>query len=173
MTRLLVAALMFVSMENGMQQADLDPERVAAAARAVMSAARYCALITLDADGTPQARTMDPFPVEDGFGVWMATNASTRKVRELADDPRAALYYIDVQGGAYVTLIGSARVIADDAEKARRWKAAWDDFYTDGNRGVDYVLVHFVADRIEVVSPAHAVASDPMAWRPAILKLDR
>ncbi len=156
-----------------MQQPESERRRIVEAARDVMAAARYCALITLDADGAPQARTMDPFPSDDDFTVWMATNASTRKVEELANDSRATLYYIDVQGGAYVTLVGQARVIVDADEKARRWKPEWDDFYVDGSRGDDYVLVRFVPLRLEVVSPAHRVASDPMAWKPAVLELER
>ncbi len=167
------AMVIFMAMGSSMQQADTDPGRIAEAARAVIGVARYCALITLDADGMPQARAMDPFPAEDDFTVWMATNASTRKVRELADDPRATLYYIDAAGGAYVTLIGSAVVVADEAEKARHWKTEWNDFCEDGNHGDDYVLVHFVPRRLEVVSPAHGVASDPRAWKAAVLEFDR
>ncbi len=156
-----------------MQHPEPERARIVAAARAVMAAARYCALITLDADGTPQARTMDPFPSDDDFTVWMASNVSTRKIKELANDSRATLYYLDAAGGAYVTLIGHARAIVDDAEKARRWKTEWHEFYVDGSRGDDFVLLRFVPHRLEVVSPAHDVASDPMAWKPAVLELER
>lgn len=170
--RALAVAVASVFLGAGLQQPDPEPDRIVEAARAVMAAARYCALITLDADGAPQARTMEPFPADDDFTVWMATNKSTRKVRELANDPRATLYYLDAQGGAYATLTGVARVITDGDEKARRWKPEWDEFYVEGNRGDDYVLVRFVPHRLEVVSPAHGVASDPMAWKPAILELE-
>ena len=107
--RALAVAVASVFLGAGLQQPDPEPDRIVEAARAVMAAARYCALITLDADGAPQARTMEPFPADDDFTVWMATNKSTRKVRELANDPRATLYYLDAQGGAYVTLTGVAR----------------------------------------------------------------
>ncbi len=173
MTRALVVAVASVFLGAGFHHGLLEPDRIAEAAHAVMTAARYCALITLDADGAPQARAMDPFPADSDFRVWMATNKSTRKVRELANDSRATLYYLDASSGAYVTLTGVARVITDADEKARRWKPEWDEFYVEGNRGDDYVLVRFVAHRVEVVSPAHGVASDPRAWKPAILELER
>ena len=137
----------------------------------VMRAAGNCALITIDASGHPQARAMDPFPPEDDLTVWMATNRTTRKVAEMAEDPRVTLYYFDPAGPSYVTLRGEASIIEDPVQRERFWKPEWDAFYVDGNRGADYALIRFTPDRAEIVSVPHGVASDPMAWRPAILEL--
>ncbi len=52
-----------------------------AAAREIMAAQKYCAIITVDSAGRPQIRTMNPFPPEDDLTVWMATNSRSRKVR--------------------------------------------------------------------------------------------
>ena len=48
--------------------------------------------------GQPQARLMDAFEPEADLTVWLATNARTRKVRQLRHDPRATLAY-DAGGG--------------------------------------------------------------------------
>ena len=55
-------------------------ERVMVAARATIKASGFCFLITVDSDGQPQARLMDPFTPEDDMTVWMGTNRNTRKV---------------------------------------------------------------------------------------------
>lgn len=141
------------------------------AAREVMAAARFCSLVTLDATGHPQARIMDPFAPEDDFTVWLATNSGTRKVAQLAADERATLVYFDPQGVGYVTLLGTAEIVREPAEKARRWKEEWADFYEDGHRGEDFVLIRFRPHRLEVVSIAHQVASHPRGWKPAIVEL--
>ena len=46
MTRALAVASVFLGA--GLQQPELEPDRIVEAARAVMAAARYCAWITLD-----------------------------------------------------------------------------------------------------------------------------
>ena len=68
------------SQEN--QISNYDPDTLISAAREIMAEARYCALITVDASGHPQARTMDPFAPEDGMVVWFGTNLNSRKVKE-------------------------------------------------------------------------------------------
>lgn len=141
------------------------------AAREVMEAAGFCTLITLDGTGHLQARIMDPFPAEADFTVWMATNSGTRKVAQLTSDGRATLFFFDPEGLGYVTLLGTARIIRDPVEEARRWKDEWADFYEDGHRGPDFVLIRFEPDRLEVMSIEHEVASDPKGWKPAVVQL--
>lgn len=151
------------------QEAVAPEERVLAAARETMKAARYCFLITLDESGDPQARIMDPFDSEPDMRVWMGTNRRTRKVAQLRKNPRATLAYYDAAGSGYVTLIGRARLVEDVKERERRWREEWRPFYPDGPAGSTYILIEFTPTRIEVMSLRYAVASDPLAWRPAIL----
>jgi general stress protein 26 len=148
-----------------------DKERLRAAAAELMREARFCALVTLDATGAPQARAMDPFPPEPDLSVWLATNAKTRKVEQIRKDPRVTLYYLAPSGAGYVTLLGEASVVSDPAEKAKRWKPDWKAFYSDENRGPDYLLIRVRPQRIEIVSGKLGIASSPDAWGPAILDL--
>ncbi len=150
-----------------------ERERLIEVARAVMQAAGYCALITLDSEGRPQARAMEPFPPGADLSVWMATHATTRKIAEIEADRRATLYYFDREGGGYVTLLGQARVVRDAEAKARLWKPEWNDFYDAANRGDDYVLIEFLPHRVEIVSLEHGVAAEPKGWKPAVLQLRR
>jgi len=53
-------------------------------------------LITLDKDGAPRARTMDPFPVEDDFTVWFGTNSNSRKVVQIKNDPRVTPLWLEI-----------------------------------------------------------------------------
>lgn len=136
------------------------------AAREVMEKARYCALVTNAESGYPQARAIDAFAPEADMTVWIATNPVTRKVAEVKKDPRVTLYYYEPAGPGYVTLQGRATVVADPAEKAKRWKEDWAAFYKDKNRGDDYVLLRVTPVRLEVVSYGHGLLNDPASWRP-------
>jgi general stress protein 26 len=148
---------------------DAERGRVLEAAAEIMASVRYCALVTVDAEGAPQTRAMDPFPPEADLTVWLGTNASTRKVDQIRHDPRVTLFYFDPDGPAYVTLVGEARLVDDPVEKARRFKPEWDAFYDAGPRGGDYVLIRVDPLRVEVVSAPHGIAVDPKGWKPAIV----
>ena len=136
-----------------------------------MIAAESCALVTLGVDGHPQARMMNPFAPEPGLTVWMATNPSTRKVADMRTDQRVTLVYFDRDDPGYVTLLGDARLVNDPAEKRARWKDDWTLYYPGGPESSDYLLIEFVPQRIEVVSLKYGIASDPQAWKPAIVEL--
>ena len=135
-----------------------------AVARRIMSAARYCAFITIDSAGRPQARTIDPLAPDSLLTVWFATNPGTRKVREVRRDPRVTLYYFDARSEGYVTIIGRARLVNDRAEKARRWKPEWQPFYPDRDKGE--MLVEVTPERLEIVSVKDRIQGDSLTWRP-------
>lgn len=139
---------------------------VIAAARKIISRAHYCALITLGADGHPQARVVDPFPPDSDFTIWIATNALTRKVEQIKRDPRVTVYCFDAGDPGYVTLLAKAQVIDDPREKAKRWKPEWKSFYKNENRGADYVLIRAKPFRMEVVSIGQKINNDPVTWAP-------
>lgn len=139
-------------------------EALLAAARDVIAAARYATLITLDAAGHPQARAIDPFTPDDDFVVWIGTNRRTRKVGEILRDPRVTLYYFDELSAAYVTIRGTARVVTDPEDTARRWKPEWEAYYPD--RAADYVLIAVTPRRLEIVSEQLGIVGDPLTWAP-------
>lgn len=146
--------------------------QILAAAAELIQAARYCTFVTVDEEGQPRARVVDPFPPEPDMTVWMATKASTRKVGQLRKNPRATLLCFDAARKGYVTLLGTATPIEDAAEKATRWKPEWKAFYDDENRGSDYLLIRMKPSRLEILSPAQGLDNDPRTWLPPSLELE-
>lgn len=146
----------------------LDRGQLIAAARATMSSARYCALITLDRNGHPHARTLDPFPPDENMVVWLGTNPRSRKVAEIRRHPRVTLYYFDRESQAYVSITGLARLVNDPKEKATRWKDEWKEFYPD--RVKDYLLIAVVPDKLEVVIVTKGILGDPLTWKPPVVR---
>ena len=156
----------------GTQQAPLpNRARVLSAARDVMTHARYATLVTIGEDGQPQARVVDPAAPEADLIVWIATNPASRKVTQLRKDARATLLYFDRGTESYVTLLGSASLVTDPAEKARHWQARWAPHYPDGPRGANHLQLRFVPRTLEIVSGPHKLEGDPKTWRPVVLEL--
>jgi len=161
-----------VAVAQDRPSAPPDHATVIAAAKDVMHAARYCALITNGPDGYPQARTVDAFAPDDDLTVWIGTNPVTRKVADVRADPRVTLYYYDAAGMNYVTLLGRAEIVTDEAAKDAHWKEDWNSFYADRNHGDDYVLIRVRPVRLEIVSYTHNLINDPATWRPVTIEFD-
>ncbi len=139
-------------------------------ASGIMERARYCTLVTVGADGHPQARIMDAFPPEAEMVVWMATTPLSRKVGEIRKDPRVTLSYFDAKTMGYVTVVGTATLVSDPAEKAKRWKDDWAKIYRDRNRGDDYLLIRVTPIRLEVSAEGEGVKNDPKTWRAVVVE---
>ncbi|MEA3247585.1 MAG: pyridoxamine 5'-phosphate oxidase family protein [Gemmatimonadota bacterium] len=144
---------------------------IVAAARDVMQRARYATFTTVDANGQPQSRVVDPLVPDAALVVWIGTNPATRKVAEVRARPRVSLLYFDATGLEYAMVTGTATIVTDRAEKAKHWKAEWAPFYPKRAEDPGYVLIRVVPSRVEVVSPRHSLMNDPKDWRPVGVNL--
>jgi general stress protein 26 len=149
------------------------PERAAvlSAARAVMTQAHFTTLITIGDTGQPQARVLDPSEPDSDFTVWLGTNPLSRKVAQLRHNPMATLSYFDRSTLSYVTLLGSATLVPDQATKDKHWQASWAPFYPQGSKSANFALLRFTPTSLEIVSLSHKLYNDPQTSRPVIVTL--
>lgn len=145
-------------------------EEVMEAARAVVAAAPWASLATVDSLGHPDVRVMDAVAPDSAFVVWLATNPRSRKVALIRARPVVALHWLDPAGPGYVTLVGRARLVDDPAEKRAHWTASWDPFYPRGPD--DALLIEVVPHRLEVISIPAGLEGDPDTWRAAVVEFD-
>ena len=139
-----------------------DKAALLAAAREIMAAQTYCALVTLDESGRPQVRTMNPFPPDEDMVVWMATNTQSRKVAQIKRDSRVALYYAN-HGTAIgsVVITGKAELVDDMAEILKRKRAYWDQAFP-GLRNL--TLIRVVPEKVDVINYKAGVNNDPTTF---------
>jgi len=149
---------------QNIQETDSINLKPLSAARDIMTSAKTCALITIDSEGRPRVRVMDPFIPENDFTVWFGTNPKTRKVEQIKNNPKVTLYYLEPNGSGYVMLHGLATLVNDQAEKDKRWKAEWEAFYP--NKQDDYLLIKISPQWLEVISYSHGILGDPDTWEP-------
>jgi general stress protein 26 len=153
--------------------AQVSPSRdtLLSAAAEIIEAARYCGLVTFDESGNARVRTMDPFPPDEDWSIWLGTTRGSRKVREIEKDPRVTLYYSSPNQAAYVAVYGTAHLVDDPGEKATRWKDEWEGFYTD--REAQYLLIQVIPDRMEVIDYTRAIQGNPETWEPPSVEFRR
>jgi general stress protein 26 len=139
-----------------------DRDTLITAAKEIMAATHYCALITLDETGHPQVRTMDPFLPEENMVVWLGTNSNSRKVKEIKNDSRATLYYEAPNGAGYVVIKGHAFLVNDPEIKLKYWKKEWERFYPDQKDS--YLLIKVIPEKLEIVDYKHNITGESKTW---------
>jgi general stress protein 26 len=148
---------------NLFAQSEVNRDTMLVAAREIISQTTYCGLVTVDSNGQPQVRTMNPFPVKDDLVIWFATSRSSRKVGELKANPKVAVYFADHSTAkGYVNISGKAEVI-DDKELLQKMKRE----YWEGipNWQDIFVLIKIVPEKMEVINYKHGLNNDPQTFK--------
>jgi len=108
-------------------------------------------LATCDGD-QPRVRPVSPI-IEDDMSIWVTTRSTSRKVKQLRENPKICLAFVELpDGDKAVTIIGEALIIPDIRKKRRVWKLAPFDLYEhfpDGPDSDDFCLLKIIVKRIE------------------------
>jgi len=167
---ILFLTFLFISFPSFGQKTEVTDSsniKLMTVAREIMTAAGTCALITLDEEGRPRVRAMDPFPPESDFTVWFGTNPKSRKVAQIKKNPKVTLYYLDDDASGYVMIHGTAQLVDDQKEKEKHWKVAWEDFYP--NKQESYLLIKVTPEWMEVISISRGIDGDPKTWQAPVV----
>ena len=136
-----------------------------AAAREIIASQQYCALITQDEAGRAQVRTVNPFPPEEDWAVWIATGTQTRKVQQIRHNAQATLYYADHSKAAgFVSIRGKALLVEDRAEMIKRKRGYWDSMFPEFK---NLILIKVIPEHLEVLNYSRGVNGDPVTWHAA------
>jgi len=108
-------------------------------------------LSTCDGD-QPRGRIVSPI-VEDDMSIWVTTRSTSRKVRQLRENPKICLAFVKLpDGDKAATVTGEARIIPDIERKKRVWKLAnfnLYEYFPNGPDSDDFCLLKIVIKRIE------------------------
>jgi general stress protein 26 len=167
---LVLASLLFAQEENRDSKTKVSRDSLLIIARSIIDSARCHVLVTVDENGKPHAREMDPFAPEENMTIWLGTNPKTRKVKQIQKNPNVVMFYYDTKGISYVALEGKARIVNDPAQKAKYWKEYWKGYYPD--RDKDYVLIQIVPDIMELISYKHNILGTTDSFLPPSVKFD-
>lgn len=147
----------------------VNRDSVMVAAREIMTQTSYCGLVTIDATGQPQTRTMNPFPLKDEFVIWFATSRSSRKVKELKENPKVSVYYADhLTAKGYVNITGNAEVIDDKNMLIKMKRDYWEGIPDWQNI---FVLIKIVPKKVEVINYKHGLNNDPKTFKAPSIEL--
>jgi general stress protein 26 len=144
-------------------QSSVSRDSMLIAAREIIKETNYCALITIDSTGQPQVRTMNPFPANVELVTWFATSRTSRKVREIKNNPKVCVYYADhISAKGYVSITGTAEVIDNKDLLIKMKRDYWENIPNWQN---NFVLLKIVPKTLEVINYKHGLNNDPKTFR--------
>lgn len=128
----------------------------------VMSVAEAVYVTTLDEDAAPCTRAMfnlrriDQFPGasplfegHDGdLLVYLSTNTSSEKMRQIRRDPRVSLYYCVPRTFHGVMLSGCLHTETDPRLKQGLWQEGWERYFPSGVEDSDYTILSLRPSRV-------------------------
>jgi len=146
-----------------------NEQEIIKTAEKIIADTYFATVITIDKTGQPRARVMEPFEPTENFIIWLATNPKSRKVTQIKQNDAMTLHYFDKANLGYVSLMGTAFLVDDEAIKASKFKDGWDKFYK--NQKEDYLLIKFVPKTLELISIPNNFTGDAVTWKPHQVKL--
>jgi general stress protein 26 len=113
----------------------------------LLTSDRTAFLTTTDATGALTSRPMAVQEVEFDGDLWFFTARSSRKVAQIAAQPRVNVSV--GSGSSWVSLAGTATVVDDAARKRELWNAVVEAWFPDGADDPDVVLLRVDGDSAE------------------------
>jgi general stress protein 26 len=108
-------------------------------------------LATCDGD-QPRVRPMATI-IEDDPTIWIVTYACSNKVRQIRQNPKICLAFVDhPRGDREAILVGRAKIEEDLEQKKRVWKLATFDLaqhFPQGPESADFCVLRIVPTRID------------------------
>lgn len=117
-----------------------DPTSDGKLSELVMSI-EYAMLTTRSRSGELVSRPLQTLQVDDDGALWFFTSAASAKLDDIGYDARVNLAYADPARKRFVTVVGTAQTVADDAKIDELWSAAQTIFFPLGRDDPSLVLL--------------------------------
>ncbi|HDR06020.1 MAG TPA: hypothetical protein ENN88_00120 [Candidatus Coatesbacteria bacterium] len=108
-------------------------------------------LATCDGD-RPRVRPVSPI-IEDELNIWVTTFRSSRKVRQIQDNPKVCLAFVEQPRGDSAAVVdGRAHIVDDQVERRRVWGLApfnLGEHFPEGPDSEEFCLLKITPGHIE------------------------
>jgi general stress protein 26 len=155
--------LLLITPFRALSQTSFSRDTLITAALEIIKGTNYCALATIDSTGQVQVRTMNPFPVDTDLTIWFATSRTSRKVKDIRNNPRVCVYFADhVSAIGYASIRGIAEVIDDKELLLKKKRDYWSGIPGWQDK---FVLIRVVPKTLEVINYKHGLNNDPDTFK--------
>ena len=140
--------------------------------RAMLKKSKYCFLVSNSNIPWPSARMVEPIIDFDTFSIWLGTNPTLRKIREIEENPHVTLAFGSDQENANLIIYGKADIIRDVQERKKHWISSWYLFFPSGPKGDDFVSIRIEPSEMELMNFKKSIVPEPFGLKPIKLIRD-
>jgi general stress protein 26 len=116
---------------------------------AMMREIDLCMLTTHDGDALHTRPMSNNGEVEFDGDLWFFSDRDSRKVKEIARDPRVLVSFAEPEQGIWLALEGRASIVTDVAKKKELWLEELERWFENGPEDDSIVLIKVNAERAE------------------------
>ena len=99
---------------------------------------------TNNESGYPNIKAMIKKENEGLKTIWFSTNTSSKRVKQIAADPRASVYFVDFDNWMGLMLVGDLEILHDEESRRRLWQPGDEKYYPLGVvDDPDYTVMRF------------------------------
>jgi general stress protein 26 len=97
-------------------------------------------------DGYPKIKAMIKMETVGLKTVWFSTNTSSKRVAQLAGNPKACVYFVDFEQWKGLMLVGRIEILQDPESRQRLWRPGCEKYYPLGVTDPDYSVLRFTSE---------------------------
>ncbi|TYQ15872.1 UNVERIFIED_CONTAM: general stress protein 26 [Acetivibrio alkalicellulosi] len=98
-------------------------------------------------EGYPNIKAMYRMENNGINEIWFSTNTSSKRVCQLLNNPKACVYFADLENFEGLMLVGKIEVLQDDKSRKRLWRDGCEKYYPLGVKDPDYSVLRFTAHK--------------------------
>ena len=96
-------------------------------------------------EGYPNSKGMIKMENEGLNRIWFSTNTSSRRVKQILQNSKASVYFVDFENWKGLMLVGDVEILQDTESKKRLWREGFEMYYPLGVNDPDYSVLRFTA----------------------------
>ncbi len=109
----------------------------------------FCMMQTVSPHGVNTRPMSNNGEVEYDGDNWFFTSVDTAKVRDIRQDARVQLVFVDSQAVNFISVWGRGEVVKDVDLKKKLWREELEEWFPQGPDDEDLVLIKVSASRIQ------------------------
>ena len=141
-------------------------------AKEMINKSKYCFLITNGENNWPSARMVQPIVEPETFIIWLGTNPTLRKIKEINKNPYVTIAFGKERENANLIIYGKASIENNIRERVKHWIGSWILFFTGGPRGEDFISISVEPLEMEIMNFKKYIVTEPFGLKPIKLKID-
>jgi len=138
----------------------------------MMKRSSFVYLTTIDSKGFPVTRAMLNLRNEmqyphllalyseekNPLTVYLTTNTSSEKIKEIAGNGKACLYFCEAESFHGITLQGIVEHVTDKEFRKKVWQEGWEMYYPKGDE--DYSVLRFIPNKLKTYSDFRVIMEE-------------